>query len=382
MLERDRCGGVDTGHTTAHLTYATDLRLHELVTRFGRDHAQAAWDAGRAAMEQIDETVRTEGMDCDFARVPGYLHIPVGDEAGDDLDGLKRDADLGQELGFETDFLESVPFVGTPGVRFPNQAKFHPLKYLAGLLELIPGESCHVFEHTEVTEVEDDPLVVKANGHSVSCNYLVIATHVPLMGKAGTVSAALFQSKLASYTSYAIGAKAKRGSVPEALFWDTATPYRYLRADEHQRHDYLVFGGEDHKTGQEEDPENCFRKLEGSLKAQLPDAEVNFQWSGQVVETNDGLPLIGETAKRQFAATGFAGNGMTFGTLAAHDGLRRAIGRRTPGAILFDVHRKKLMQHLGLYQENLDYPYYMIKDRLSAAEGQYYRGLKRATGRS
>jgi glycine/D-amino acid oxidase-like deaminating enzyme/nitrite reductase/ring-hydroxylating ferredoxin subunit len=381
LLERDQCGGVDTGHTTAHLTYVTDLRLHELVKRFGRDHAQAAWDAGRAAMDQIEEIVRTEGLDCDFDRVPGYLHLPVGEEVGDERDGLKKDADLGKELGFETDFLASVPFVGTPGVRFPNQAKFHPLKYLAGLLELIPGKACHVFEHTEVTHVEDDPLIVKANGHSVSCDYLVIATHVPLMGKAGTVSAALFQSKLASYTSYAIGAKAKRGAVPEALFWDTASPYHYLRADEHPRHDYLIFGGKDHKTGQEEDPEGCFRELEGSLKAQLPDAEVTHRWSGQVVETNDGLPLIGETAERQFAATGFAGNGMTFGTLAAIMACDAAQGKKNPWRDLFDVHRKKLSSTWDYIRENMDYPYYMIKDRFFSVEGTTTRRLKPGDGK-
>src|ERR1041384_7383139 len=53
LLERDRCARVDTGHTTAHLTYVTDLRLHQLVKYFGRDHAQATWDAGRAAIDQV-----------------------------------------------------------------------------------------------------------------------------------------------------------------------------------------------------------------------------------------------------------------------------------------------------------------------------------------
>lgn len=43
LLERDRFGVGETGHTTAHLTCVTDARLHELVKTFGRDHAQAAW---------------------------------------------------------------------------------------------------------------------------------------------------------------------------------------------------------------------------------------------------------------------------------------------------------------------------------------------------
>jgi glycine/D-amino acid oxidase-like deaminating enzyme len=212
---------------------------------------------------------------------------------------------------------------------------------------------------------------IKANGHSIACDYLVIATHVPLMGKAGLVSAILFQSKLALYSSYAIGAKASKGTFPEALFWDTSDPYHYIRVDRQTRHDYAVVGGEDHKTGQDEDAEHCFRELEKVLAAYAPKAQVNARWSGQVIETNDGLPLMGETAKRQFVATGYAGNGMTFGTLGAMMGSDAALGRRNPWAALFDVHRKKLVGGTWDYvKENLDYPYYMIKDRLFAAEAK------------
>ena len=62
----------------------------------------------------------------------------------------------------------------------------------------------------------------------------------------------------------------------------------------------------------------------------LPSFEITDRWSGQVIETNDGLPYIGETAERQFVATGFAGNGMTFGTLAAMMARDAALGRVEP----------------------------------------------------
>ena len=55
----------------------TDAWLSELVDRFGRDHAQAVWDAGLAAIAQIDAIVRDEDIACDFAWVPGYLHSPL-----------------------------------------------------------------------------------------------------------------------------------------------------------------------------------------------------------------------------------------------------------------------------------------------------------------
>src|SRR5438132_10442584 len=72
LLERERCAQIDTGHTSAHLTMVTDKRLTDLVKHFGRDHAQAVWDAGLAAIAQIDKIVQEESIACDFAWVPAY----------------------------------------------------------------------------------------------------------------------------------------------------------------------------------------------------------------------------------------------------------------------------------------------------------------------
>src|SRR5256884_1220798 len=67
VLERERCAQIDTGHTSAHLTMVTDQRITDLVKHFGRDHAQAVWDAGLAAIAQIDTIVQDEAIACDFA---------------------------------------------------------------------------------------------------------------------------------------------------------------------------------------------------------------------------------------------------------------------------------------------------------------------------
>ena len=78
VLERGRCAMTDTGHTSAHLTMVTDTRISELVKRFGRNHAQAVWDAGLAAIATIDETVREHDI-AGFEWVDGYLHAPFQD---------------------------------------------------------------------------------------------------------------------------------------------------------------------------------------------------------------------------------------------------------------------------------------------------------------
>ena len=116
-------------------------------------------------------------------------------------------------------------------MRFAHQATFHPLKYLEPLVRAIPGDGSFIFAHTAVEAVDDKPMIVQAGGRKIRCDYLVIATHNPLMGTTGAVTAALFQSKLALYTSYVLGARVPKGTVPEGLWWDTSDPYDYLRVD-------------------------------------------------------------------------------------------------------------------------------------------------------
>ena len=143
----------------------------------------------------------------------------------------------------------------------------------------------------------------------------------------------------------------------------------------------MIFGGEDHKTGQVEDTSKCYTALEQRLKKLIPDISLTHRWSGQVVETNDGLPYIGQTADRQYAATGFSGNGITFGTLAAIMVTDAISGQANPWRELFDPGRTKIAGGLWDYiKENKDYPYYLVRDRFAGKGGTSLRAVKRGTG--
>jgi Rieske Fe-S protein len=202
------------------------------------------------------------------------------------------------------------------------------------------------------------------------------------MGSAGVLGATLFQSKLSLYSTYAIGARIAPGKLPEASFWDTSEPYNYLRVDKYRDFDYAILGGEDHKTGQAEDTAQRFHRLEQRLRRLIPDAEIDHRWSGQVIDTNDGLPFIGELVENQFGATGFAGNGMTFGTLSAMMARDAVLKVKNPWADLFDPGRKKLLGGMWTYlKENKDYPYFLLRDWLGGTEGKSLRGLKNGQGK-
>ncbi len=380
LLERDRLGNGDTGHTTAHLTCVTDLRLRELVGSFGREQALLAWYAGLVALDLIEQIVRDNAIDCRFHRVPSFLHAALDSERDETVE-LQEEAELAQELGFAVDFVERVPVVGKPGIRIRNQAKFQPRAYLAALARLVDGDGSAIHEGSEVTEIEADPLTVAVGDRRVTCDYVVIGTHVPLAGKTGLLPASLLQTKLASYSSYVVSGQLARGSVPELSMWDTGDPYYYLRVDSGADADRVIFGGNDHKTGQLTDTEEPFRRLEETLLRILPETKTDYYWSGQVIATNDGLPFIGETSERQFVATGFNGNGITLATIAGLMARDAMLGRENPWQELFSIDRKSFRGGAWDYiKENLDFPYYMLKDRLTRPKRSSTRLIKRGAG--
>ena len=383
VLERRRVGGVDTMATTAHVTCVTDLDLVDLVKSFGRDHAQAAWDAGLAAIAQIDAIVREESIECGWTTpIRGIKYAAAGQDASSEADRLRQEAELAREFGFDAEFVASGPFVRRPAAVFGGQARIHPAKYVAALAALVHGGGSFVFEDSASDEIGGEPMAVKARGHQVSCHYVVLATHTPLIGKTNIASATLLQTKLYLYTSYVVGGRVPKGTIPDALFWDTADPYHYLRIDSQPDHDVAIFGGADHKTGQAGDTERCFAGLEAEAKSLIPSLDVTHHWSGQVVETNDGLPFIGETSSRQFAGTGYGGNGTTFGTLTGMMAADAALGLKNPWSELFDVGRTKIRGGAWDYiKENVDYPYYMLRDRVAGPDATSLRDLRRGEGK-
>ena len=204
------------------------------------------WDAGLAAIATIDDIVREHDIDAGFEWVDGYLHAPLGDDATDPRSSRGR-----REAGGRIWLRCGVPRIGAaggrPGVRFADQARIHPRRYLAGLAKELVALGGRIHEHSEADEFCDDPRGVKANGHTVTCEDFVIATHNPLVGFGGLAGATLFQTKLALYTSYVIAGRVARGVVPDALWWDTADPYQFVRIEPHRDDDVVIFGGGDHK---------------------------------------------------------------------------------------------------------------------------------------
>ncbi|MEO6053237.1 MAG: FAD-dependent oxidoreductase, partial [Chthoniobacterales bacterium] len=363
LLERGQISEGETGHTTSHLTNILDMRQKEIISTFGEKYAQQIWAAGDAAIEQIKENVAAGNITCDLKEIPGYLISNMDATQDSDIESLKKEAQLVKDVCHASaDYQESIPDLNCPGVHYPGQYKFHPYKYVSQLASKIPGNGCAVFEKSNVDSFDEKSRAVMANGYRVNFRYVFIATHVPLQGFVNTASAMLLQTKISGYSTYAVGGWLSPKTLQEALYWDAKDPYSYLRVDHHEKGDYIILGGEDHKTGQNADQSaQCYTNLESRIQKLFPKIKIADHWSGQVIETVDGMPYIGEVTEGQFIATGFSGNGITFGTLAAMMGLEVLLNGRSRWDPLFDIHRKKLAAIDDYIVENKDYPLYMAK---------------------
>lgn len=340
VLDDGAVGGGETGRTTAHITPVLDDRYFEIERLHGKKGARLAFESHKAALERIGQIVETERIDCDFVRVDGYLFL----HAKDTVETLDREMEAARRAGLTVERVERAPltsFDTGPALHFPENAQFHPLRYLSGLAAAIEARGGRIFTGTHVTSVEGgDPCTVTTEDQrTVTAEAVVVATNSPISDYVVT------HVKQAPYRTFVIAAPVPSGSVPMALYWDSADIYHYVRIQpgENGASDVLIVGGEDHKTGHHDDADERFRCLEEWMRERFPMAgAVQYRWSGQVMEPADYMGMIGPQpgdAKNVYIVTGDSGNGMTHGTIGGILLTDLIQGNANPWAKLYDPTR-------------------------------------------
>lgn len=305
---QEKVAGGETAFTTAHLAWELDDRFARLESVRGADAARLAAGAHRAAIDAIEATARAHAIDCDFRRVDAFLF-----PGADGPDAVQKEQEALTRLGLPFEAVERVPFASAPALKFPGHAQFHPLKYLAGLARELRRRGGVIHTGARVTNVvAGSPATVEVEGGvKVTAGAVVAAANAPF------AAGVTLHTKVAAYTTYALAIPVPRGTPAAGLYWDTEDPYHYVRTQPmDDRTDYLIVGGEDHKTGQATDQDQRWDRLDAWAKERFPNLPApTHRWSGQVFETADGLALIGRTGENVYVITGDSGMGMTHGTI-------------------------------------------------------------------
>ena len=312
VIDRGEIGGGQSARTTGHVSADLDDFYYELIKLRGLDESKRYYASVAEALDRIETICRVEGIENAYTRVDGFLYCAPGDPQqilDDELEACRQIGFPGVEL------VAQAPVPGRdvgPAIRFPNQGRLHILNYLNGLVRAIEANGGAIYGDTACTATseEGEQAVVETERGTIRAEHAVVCTDSP-------ISDLPIHAKQAPYRTYAIAGRVLAGSVPDVLAWDTMDAYHYARIEPMgDGQDALIVGGEDHKSGEEQDQPHRFERLEAWTREHYPSfGQVEQRWSGQVYEPIDYLPFTGlaHGRKRTWIHTGDSGQGLSNG---------------------------------------------------------------------
>ena len=377
IAEAEHVGFGTTGGTSAHLNTFFDATYPEVESDFGKEAAALLAQAGLESMQIIRNFVRELNIDCDLESKSAWLYSEDDKQAKQLNEILEASKRAGIAVEEVDQSVVPVPFESV--ICFADQGQFHPLKYVQGLLAEFAALGGVLLEHTRIREssLEENVYVAKSDSVAIRAKKLFYATHVP-------PGINLMSMRNAPYRSYVLGLKLKDGNYPEGLAYDMQEPYHYFRTHVIDGQNYLIVGGEDHKTGHG-DPELAFENLEQYARQYYEVASVDYRWSAQYYVPVDGLPYIGQlpgAAEGTYVATGFNGNGMMFGTLSAKIISDLVMELENKYEDLFSPSRMKPVAGFTEFvKENADVAWHFIAARFSSEAVKELSDLDKGEGK-
>jgi glycine/D-amino acid oxidase-like deaminating enzyme/nitrite reductase/ring-hydroxylating ferredoxin subunit len=379
VLDRGQLGRGMSARTSAHITFESDDLYQEVISRRGLKTAKLHYQSQRAAVDRIEAIQRAESIDCDFARLDGILGLAPETK----ISLLEKELEACHKLGFrEVTFTKGARLArlkSARGLRFPKQARFHPLKYITGLHRILEARGVTLHADTAVTEIEEERNSIKlktATGIVVRAQVAVIATNSPIDPKVA------IHTKQAPYRTYVLAGRVAKGSVEDALYWDTADPYHYVRLQPEAQYDLLIAGGEDHRTGEADDAAARYKRLERWTRERFPELRrISYRWSGQILDPIDYTAFIGRSPgkKNIYVATGDSGQGLTHGVVAGLLLCDLIVKKRSRWEAVHDPSRKTINAFGQFIEENVT-AVKNLTEYLTPGEIRSTRSCKRGQG--
>jgi hypothetical protein len=343
------CFGTTSG-TTAHLNTVMDTPYSAIIKNFGKENALLVAKMAREVIDHIKNNIEKYSIVCGFEETPGYMFSQDKKQQQE----LEDIAKICHELKVDIRFLKRVPMsvTCTKALKMAKQGKFHPTQYVHGLARAFENLGGVIVENCRVQNVDHSQNITLSTAAGVfHANHLIFATHIP-------PGVNLLDLRCAPYRSYAMAFSVEKNKYPKGLFYDMYDPYHYYRSQKIGRKEFLIAGGEDHKTAHVENTIACFVKLESHIRSLFKVKEIHYRWSSQYFEPVDGLPYIGHTPggpENIFVATGFGGNGMIYSGASAIILKKILFNEDSPYIKLFDPNRIKPMAGFtNFVKENAD----------------------------
>lgn len=345
VLEADRIGQGMTLNTTAKITSQHNIIYQDLIENFGMEKAREYARYNERAIDEYEKIVEELEIDCDFKREDAYVY------SLNDVTRLEDEVKAARSLGIDASFTTktALPFTVAGAVKFPNQALFHPLKFLRKVAEQLDiyEESMverRKGEHTlEVTVQEEDGT---KQTWEVETESIVIANHYPFERMKGLYAARMYQER-----ENIVVVKA-----PEALSYGMYIGMDNTGYSFRKYKDYVIVAGQNHRPGIDLE-QNSIEDLEEAVKHYFKHAKICCRMANQDCMTLDKVPYIGQYTKGSsniYIATGFNKWGISHSMVSAllltemicqQDTKQESI--YNPGRFDFQACKEELKNHMA-----------------------------------
>ena len=325
VLEAETIGWGASSRNGGMVLTGLKLGVNKLVSMYGRERAKEMYTASLATIDCVEQIVREENIECNFAR-SGHLEVACKEKHFDDFarqaQVIARDfhhqlrvvprKDLPTEIG-------SLIYYG--GMVDEVSAGLYPVRYVAGLGLAAMRAGASVFENARVQRIER----VSRNGSSVfrvtSSRGSLWAGNV-FVGTSGYTGAATpaLRKKIIPIGSYIITTQVLSDAVASELsprnrmIFDSKNYLYYYRLTPDNR---MLFGG---RAAFFPETADTIRKSAEILRRgmidvypQLRDVKIEYVWGGTLDFAFDIMPHAGQIDGIYFAV-GYAGHGVAMAT--------------------------------------------------------------------
>lgn len=345
LIEKDRVSSKSSGHTTAKITSQHGLIYNYLEKAYSLNFAKDYLNANQDAIKDIYNIITNEKIDCDFERKDSYVFTNDTNK----IDNIKNEYDTLQKLDFNAQLLDRVdlPLKSVCAIKFPNQAKFNPTKYILALINTLKD---NIYEDTCAINISRNGngfIIETKNGSNITCKKLVIATKYPIKDIPG-----FYFTKLYQETSYVIAITANTNI--DGMYINCDTPKISLRSTNYNNENVILIGGENHRTGEKVNILNKYDNLENIARSLFNDYKILFKWNTEDTISLDKIPYIGKFSslyKNCYIATGFNKWGMTSSNIAANILFDNIIEKRNKYAYLFNSTRFNIIKNRKAFGE-------------------------------
>jgi glycine/D-amino acid oxidase-like deaminating enzyme/nitrite reductase/ring-hydroxylating ferredoxin subunit len=374
LLEAKRIGLGSTGNSTGNLYETVSSGLHSVSAKWGAPVARAVAQSRGEAIEWIERRAARFDFDCGFRRCPMYWYATSESAAGSVDEERRAALEAGLlAVRIEDGLPRRLLKAQGPVLVIDNQAQFHPLVYVCELARAAVSKGCRIYEHTPALAIDRNTNVVDTETGKVRAREIVLATHTPC-------GFHLVQAEMVPSREYGIAVACTAGSIPPGIFWGKGDERLSVRSFDTPEGAYLICVGEQHKTGQH-DAGAAIDALETLARWHFDVQTVAFRWSAQNYRSADGLPYIGRDASGAYIATGFATDGLVYGTLAASIIADQILGRENRWSDLYKASRfAPLKGAKGMIEETVNVAKAVVKDYLTPQQSEQLSTLAPGRG--